>query len=139
MKMFALRGKKKEMELPGDFFVDSMCVALPQGWSGRGAAATAQPGAGGLSWRGWGAATAGTGNQEEHRELQAPAPPRAAGSGPASCPGAMGPSRGMWGSSTAQLCQLTPEQLQHRAAPPEKLWKNFPWFDLKTFELCLKA
>lgn len=29
MKMFALRGeKKKEMELPGDFFVDSMCVAL---------------------------------------------------------------------------------------------------------------
>lgn len=67
MKMFALRGKKKEMELPGDFFVDSMCVALPQGWSGRGAAATAQPGAGGLSWRGWGAATAGTGNQEEHK------------------------------------------------------------------------
>lgn len=45
MKMFALRGEKKEMELPGDFFVDSMCVALPQGWSGRGDAATAQPGA----------------------------------------------------------------------------------------------
>lgn len=28
MKMFALRGEK-EMELPGDFFVDSMDVALP--------------------------------------------------------------------------------------------------------------
>lgn len=46
---------------------------------------------------------------------------------------------GMSGSGTAQLCQLTSEQLQCQAAPPEKLWKNFPWFDLKMFELCLKA
>lgn len=74
MKMFALRGeKKKEMELPGDFFVDSMSVALPRVTGLAGTRSCCH-----CSARGWWPVLGWVGschwwNWEpgEHRELQA--------------------------------------------------------------------
>lgn len=84
------------MELPGDFFVDSMCVALP-----RVTRSCCH-----RSARGWWpvlAVTAGTGNQREHRELRASRSSQSSSIRRRFSPWGDGSVRGLWGLGTARL------------------------------------
>lgn len=103
MKMFALRGEK-EMELPGDFFVDSMDVALPGAMGLRRDEDLLPPLVPGPV--AFPAATGCVGGRHGDRGCkrgpQVPeglrAPARGAGSGPAPCPGGTGAPRGGCGA-----------------------------------------